>query len=321
MLKRLHLLPIAALCLSLYLPARADETRDKLRGLVRLPPMSSAFKFSYSHLDGYTLQIAPDAPTVTPDSLRKMLHGNAADAFLYYRIGSLCNDNNKPAEAKAAYAQSVALYRQQVKAAPADGLKWANLALALDEAGSKAERDKAMAAALVHAPNNAQVWDARAQLAFAASNAALSGQAQTVSELPSAKILMPLLKQPQPKAKLRAALSLLEQAKADYDKAVEVAPNDWHGYSNRWVMRLEYRMRVRLINIALQKTVASEADQNRIMSDATRLMVDEDGIRDLVMAARLTHEEPLALGMAAYFLVAGEALRKPTGLIFRRAAR
>src|SRR3954471_16236862 len=126
------------------LGATPEPGNERLRKLLKLPPISLEAAFSLNSEEGFAiLEGKADAPREISE-LRKQLKSESSDAERYGRLGDLYAKINDSRKAGEAFEKSAALYRQQVASRPDDAELLANFGRALWTANKSDEAESVL---------------------------------------------------------------------------------------------------------------------------------------------------------------------------------
>lgn len=293
--------------LVLAAPARALD-RDALRRLVPLPRVEVHFNFAFAD---------PTGPKVSDDEARLQLAAgfNAARPKDLDRRGQLLYQLKRYDEAKAAYAQAARGWSEQIKARPEDADLLVRLGLSLNGAGQDAEAEARLRRAVAVAPRSADAWIALGKVLLSEATGAVlpSGMsmsfsgAQVQQTAGDAEIMQ---QRPAEDAIARAQASL-DGARAAYDRAVEVAPQDPNAYDQRIGFRMgEGFTRAMLEALRADATATRIAAMRGGAQGMAQGMFSPASSPDLRQIAHLRPDDVQALGAAALFEIIGFARRE-----------
>jgi tetratricopeptide (TPR) repeat protein len=277
--------------------------KDKLRQLVEVPTVNLTFGFGYfsdkgfsrfANVSAYGVEAlsscsndqGTDVATRVAATL-KLLKGNASDADVWRRLGSLYTEAYDSAHAGQAYTNALNLCRQQAKSSPADGAVLARYGRALMNVGQRDQAETVLRQAVKVAPTNWNAWAGLgACLSARATTALLGPQADALNGDFVAQVTT-LAAQNQPSLdQIGAAKRLLSEASDCYDQAVAVAPNEPEAHIQRWLFRAFTR------NALERGAIAGQADW-------FRATCAPEVIPDLWQTARLLPDNPDVLSLAA----------------------
>lgn len=130
-----------------------DQT--KLRSTIRLPEVYINYQFKLS-----VRNEGASSPNERIADLKKTLRGAASDAPIYLKIGDIYNSEplNDSKSAQAAYAKGVALFRGQLRRQPANGWVMAQLGTGLSDIKQNQEAEKLLRKSVQVAPKDWRAW-------------------------------------------------------------------------------------------------------------------------------------------------------------------
>ena len=136
--------------------ARADDSREELRRLLKLPEMHWAFGAGISSLRGLALNgVKPEAAELA--DLRQRVKENAADGEARLKLASLLSQTGEAAEAGRTGSNAVTLLRAQCEQRPNDVRLQVCLGQAFDFIGSP-EAVSVLRSATTAAPKSGEAW-------------------------------------------------------------------------------------------------------------------------------------------------------------------
>lgn len=214
--------------------AAADATSSV--DLARLRQDAQSFLYAPAALATSTLEDASDTPAQVA-LLQSHCKGDASDAPLYAQIGDAYHEDGQDGQAQTAYAKAASLRRALLQAKPNDPAAMAHLAEALSSARQDSEAETVARNATAQAGGTARAWIALGRVLHARSLLALTGRntSPDVSEgyLEYEAQIARLRAAPPSAAQQAQAQALSREARACFDKAIALAPNDRQTYAAR----------------------------------------------------------------------------------------
>ncbi|HWG42125.1 MAG TPA: tetratricopeptide repeat protein, partial [Gemmataceae bacterium] len=264
--------------------------KPKLRKLAELPAITITSVIRFSTTYGYSFNQEKPNAVAEIARLRKQLKGDASDAERYQRLSLLYAKADRTKESDEASAKAVALCRQQVREHPQD-MRWlAQLGDALVEDGQTEEGEKLLRRAVKEAPNEWRAWLALAQCVDGLSLRAVTGDKPFTFRYADHKLLIPALLKTKPTEKQIAAMRRLrKEAKADYDRAIALAPREAKSYL--------WRAASHGIHGAVEAGLhMGRGEKVNVMM----YLVTPECAADMSRAARLSPNDPAAIGAAMF---------------------
>lgn len=268
----------------------AEVNKVRLRELADLPTINVTAGIGFSTIYGFSFNDAKPDPEAEIARLRKQLQGDASDAERYQRLGLLLAKTDHKKESDEAYARAVALCREQVREHP-DGMRWlARLGAALVDAGQSAEGEKLLRHVVEKAPKEWRAWLALARYVDEQSlRAAIGDERFTITYADHNLMISALLKKKPTEKQLEEMRRLWKEARADYDRAVSLAPQEVQPYFRRAASNWMHGA----VEAGLRRGKGEKVNQ-------TAELLRPEVAADLSQVARLSPDDPLAIGMAIY---------------------
>jgi Flp pilus assembly protein TadD len=211
---RFFIAPLVVLALSAATASAQEIDKDKLRNVLQLPFRLNIFS---------NIMVPEFRPNAKKEiaKIQKTLDGRASNAESYAKLAELFDNDSNESEGKKARAKAIGLYRERIKAEPQNARLLADFGLVLLADEQDKEAETVLRDAVKLGKEEWKCWQALGMYHFEALFIALQAGKQTDS--------IAAIQQMQQDGKIqrqdaqRAAASLAE-ARACFDKAVELAP-------------------------------------------------------------------------------------------------
>lgn len=272
-------------------PITAQENREeKIRKVISMPTIGLQFGIVYDSKDGITLQGETKPPKkVRIAHLENQLTGTPKDARLLLKLSNLYEDKHK---GKQIASKALEFAQQQLKRHPQKAESWILLADCQAGLNQYDRAEKTFQQAVEKFPNEPECWIGFGQFLGGRSITAYFGGNQNHDFSMNALLSLAMQRRVNPEDKIRGD-KLRTRAKACFDKAVEVAPNQAKPYTNRAAYRLFHDV--------LMATMIGVGEKKKAPPNLKKYMFSPDLIPDLQKAAELSPNDPRTVGIAALF--------------------
>lgn len=307
----MYLRTISVTCLLALLPTVAGAAVDaaKLRQATPLPSLS--FSVGFDVVEGLMISRNPQDQARQAAALQKSLSGGPDDAPRYLLLGRFQSKTNDPADARKSYAQAVASYKTLAAGKPDDASVLTGYGQALAEANNLTEAETVLRHTVQVAPRQARPWAALADVLVSASFAALlppdwprdgsrglalSDFQKEVRQNPNGPnaVFKPTATQ------IARAQALLDEARNDYDKAIQVEPQAAIGYVARGGFRAVIEGLMPQVIIGLRPGSVALASVVKNMSGQISAP-NAPALADFQQAAQAAPNDLPAVSMATLF--------------------
>ena len=274
-------------------PAR---DQDRLRKLVRLPRLSFQVGLNFDPIRGLVVEAGRSSAARDIADIRKLMHGDSADAPRYYEIGIFLLEMGDVPRATQSFGRAVSLYRQQSADQSTDGSVLTAFGDALAAAGELAEAERVLRQAVALAPKD---WSCHLALGRLLTLRALSvGSLEGRAPAQPAELsgLVGELSRTKPSAQqLEKAQKAADDAIGSLDRAVELAPTE----SRAYVGRASGRSTRSLLQAVVRMASGDDSDPTKLWIGA----LSKDALSDLQQAAKLDPTSSTAISTAVWFEV------------------
>lgn len=303
------------------LPAPAGAVVDaaRLRQAVPLPGLSLTVGFDVT--EDLIVPKNPQDRAVQLAALQRPLSGGADEAARYLQLGRFQSQTNDPTGAQRSYAQAVARYGTLAVARPDDASVLTGYGQALTRANHTQEAETVLRRAVQLAPGKARPWAELAHVLESESFAALlppDWPRDGSRGLSLADFQEDLHQNPNgpnaafkpTQAQVARAQALLDEARGDFDKAIQVEPQAAVGY----VARSGFRAFTEGVT---QRLISGLRAGNVTLASVARNVPPQTGtisgtaLADLQQAAQAAPDDLLGVSMAALFQALALASANP----------
>ncbi len=275
--------------------------KEKLRYGLRLPQLNLVTGFALS-ADGVIIAAEAEADDgeETTDvlaeavAIEKTMTGNSQDAERYGKLSKLYARAKEPVKARRARDRAIALYRQRLEAEPDNGQAMVSLGESLWAADQIDESEKVLRHAVRTAPREWRGWISLGQVLGDRAVEALAGKDAAAAHRKDLERLLLAAGPPQGTSpqQREQALKLLTEARACFDRAVTLAPQERRPY----LARAAGCWRHALIRPSLRP------EQGQLPLDVDRIMeATAEALPDLKKASQLGPKDYRTLGALAFF--------------------
>jgi tetratricopeptide (TPR) repeat protein len=266
--------------------------KAKLRELAELPTFCVAFGFRFSSSVGFYLGEQRDR-LLEIARLQKRLKKDVNDDERYEILGRVNWLEGREKEADEAFAKAVAFCRQKVREHPED-IPWqVRLGEALLCTDEKKEAEKLLRRSVHEAPNEWRAWLALADCMNALSLQAIFGNKHVVGDVESMASALRELKPTE--EQIQQMRRLRNEALRCYGRAIALAP---HKEIKPYFRRIVSNWNHAFVEAGL-RTIKGEK------ADPAPVYCAPDLLADFQQIARLSPDDPLAIGAAMFWEITG----------------